>query len=83
VLAVRHGWAVASDERRRFRREALARIGPDRIIGTADLFIRAIRAGLLTVEEADADRRILESRRCMMKFDSFREALAGFQEEST
>jgi predicted nucleic acid-binding protein len=60
VLAVRHGWTVASDEKRRFRREAARRIGDERIIGTADLFIHAIRAGLVTLEEADADKALLE-----------------------
>lgn len=73
VLAVRHGWTVASDEKRRFRREAVERIGEDRIIGTADLFIRSIRAGLLTIEEADADKALLEQRRFRMPFESFRE----------
>ncbi len=73
VLAVRHGWTVASDEKRRFRREALSRIGGDRLIGTADLFIRAIRAGLITIEEADVDKVMLEQRRFKMPFGSFRE----------
>ena len=49
---------VASDEKRRFRREATSRIGADRIIGTADLYICAIQAGLVTVEEADETRLI-------------------------
>jgi predicted nucleic acid-binding protein len=40
VLAVRNGWAVVSDENRRFRREAVSRIGKDRIMGTADFFVR-------------------------------------------
>lgn len=77
VLAARNGWTVASDEKRRFRREAVNRIGEDRIIGTADLFIRSIRAGLLTIEEADADKTLLEERRFRMPFRSFRECVPG------
>ena len=75
VLAVRHGWTVASDEKRRFRRETVSRIGDGRIIGTVDLFIRAIRAGLITIEEADADKATLEKRRFKMPFGSFREVV--------
>ncbi len=76
VLAVRHGWTVASDEKRRFRREAIHRIGEDRLIGTADLFIRAIRHSLITIDEADADKATLEERRFKMPFGSFREVVA-------
>lgn len=84
VLAVINGWMVASDEKRRFRSEAVRRIGKDRIIGTADLFIRAIRAGLITIEEADADKELLERRRFKLPFSSFRElltSLAGTESE--
>lgn len=73
VLAIRNGWTVASDEKRRFRREATSRIGADRIIGTADLYIRAIHAGVMTMEEADADKATLQKRRFKMPFESFRE----------
>ncbi len=76
VLAVRHGWNVASDEKRRFRREAADRIGEDRLVGTADLFIRAIRAGLITLEDADGDKAELERRRFKMSFGSFREVVS-------
>ncbi len=73
VLAVRNRWTVASDEKRRFRREAASRIGADQILGTVDLYVHAIRAGLVTIEEADADKDILERRRFKMPFRSFRE----------
>ena len=73
VLAARYGWTVASDEKRRFRREAVQRIGSDRVIGTADLYALAIRAGLITIEEADVDKATLEARRFKMPFGSFRE----------
>lgn len=73
VIASRHGWVLASDEKGRFRREAASRIGAGRIIGTADFLIYAIRAGLLTIQEADADKTLLERRRFRMPFGSFRE----------
>ena len=75
VLAEKNGWAVASDERRRFRREAVHRIGEERLIGTVDLYVRAIRANLLTFEEADADKAILEKKRFKMPFRSFRDKI--------
>jgi predicted nucleic acid-binding protein len=73
AIASKHGWHIASDEKRRFRREAEARVGSDRILGTLDVFVLAIEAGLLTVEQADADKVILEGRRFKMSFTSFRE----------
>lgn len=76
ALAVEHGWIVASDEKKRFRREAEKRIGKGRIIGTAGLFVTAIHAGLLTVEEADADKAVLEAQRFRMGFRSFRDLVA-------
>jgi len=75
VLALRHGWMLASDEKRRFRREATHRIGAGRILGTADLYIRAIHAGLVTIEEADADKARLEEKRFKMPFRSFRQVV--------
>lgn len=77
VLAVRNGWLVASDEKRRFLREVAQRIGDDRMIGTADLYIHAIRSGLITIDDADADKASLETRRFKMPFDSFREVNGG------
>lgn len=73
ALALERGWSVASDERKRFRREAEARIGSHRLLGTADLFVLAIRGGLISVEQADADKALLEQRRFRMPFASFRE----------
>ncbi len=73
VLAVKHGWLIASDEKGRFRREAVERIGEENLIGTPDLFIRAINSDLITVEEADAAKLELERQRFRMTFRSFRE----------
>lgn len=82
VLAVRNGWMVASDEKGRFRREAVSRIGGERLIGTVDLYIRAIRAGLVTVDEADADKATLEGKFFLMSFGSFREMVPYIEEKS-
>ena len=71
ALAVHRGWAVASDEKRAFRREALARLGPGRILTTTGLYMVAIRAGLPSVKEADADKARLEACRFTMGFSSF------------
>lgn len=75
ALAVEQGWYIASDEKKRFLREATARVGSGRIITTIDVFVLAINAGLLTPEEADADKRLLEGRRFRMPFASFRDLM--------
>lgn len=73
ALAHRRGWTVASDEKGRFRREAEKRIGPERFLGTADIFLMAIQGGRMTIVEADADKVALEEHRFRMPFTSFRE----------
>ena len=75
ALAEVQGCYVASDERRRFLRLAAERLGPGRVVNTAGVFVLAIRAGLISVEDADADKRTLESRRFKMRFSSFRDVL--------
>jgi hypothetical protein len=75
VIAEHRGWIVASDEKRRFRREAIARVGLSRLLTTAGIFVLAIRAGVLTVEEADEAKALLERHRFRIGFGSFRELL--------
>jgi predicted nucleic acid-binding protein len=75
AIALRRGHSVASDERGAFRRTATMAIGQDRILTTPDLLVLAIRAGLATVEEADAWKTVLEANRFRMRFSSFREIL--------
>lgn len=75
ALAGSRGWHVACDERGRFRREAITRLGEGRILTTPELFVMAIRAGVLTVDQADADKDTLARRRFRMPFASFRDAL--------
>jgi predicted nucleic acid-binding protein len=75
ALAVHRGAFVASDEKRVFLREAEARLGPGRILNTAGLLLLAIRKGHLAVQEADAVKLVLESKRFRMKFASFQDLL--------
>lgn len=73
ALAARRGWSVASDEKKRFRREAERLVGKDRLLGTVEILVLAIRADLVTVADADADKAALELRRFKMPFASFRD----------
>jgi predicted nucleic acid-binding protein len=75
AMAEARGWLIASDEKRRFRREVIARIGEGRLMTTAGLFLIAIRAGMMSVEEADQIKEILQRHRFRMAFRSFRELL--------
>ncbi|MXW63517.1 MAG: hypothetical protein F4Y00_01905 [Bacteroidetes bacterium SB0662_bin_6] len=65
------GWLLASDERGLFLRIARERIGEHRILTTPEILLRAIRAGIITVEQADEAKAYLEKNRFRMKFDSF------------
>jgi predicted nucleic acid-binding protein len=71
ALAEARHWLIASDEKKRFRLEVFARLGKDRLVTTAGLFVLAIQAGLLSVEEADRAKKVLEQYRFRMKFQSF------------
>lgn len=75
AVAEHRNWIVACDERRVFLREARKRLGADRIINTAGLYVHWIRAGVLSVAEADAAKAILESHRFKLAFGSFREVI--------
>ena len=76
-LAIGHvrGWIVACDERGRFSREARRLLGDGRVLNTPGLLLMAIRQDLLTVVEADQAKDVLESRRFLMRFRSFRDLL--------
>ena len=75
ALAESRGWLVASDEKRRFRREVLGGLGPGRLVTTPGLFVLAIRAGAMSVEDADQAKAILEQHRFRMPFGSFGEVV--------
>ncbi len=75
ALAQSRGLYLASDERRAFLREVRARIGETRLLTTPGIFVLAIRAWLLTVEAADAAKKVLEQRRFTMRFASFADVI--------
>jgi predicted nucleic acid-binding protein len=64
ALAQQRGWWVASDEGGAFRREARQRLGPGRLLNTPSILLSAIRARILTVEEAGKAKAALEQCRC-------------------
>lgn len=76
-MAVNTGWMIASDERRLFHREVVSRIGEDRLLTTVRLYVLAIEAGLITIEQADEDKDALERRRFKMGVASFRDLVKG------
>lgn len=75
ALASSRGWLVACDEKRVFLREARSRLGDGRILNTPGLYVLWIRAGVLSVEEADAAKAVLDANRFKMTFSSFREVI--------
>jgi predicted nucleic acid-binding protein len=77
AVAATRGWIVASDEKRAFLREAQNRLGPGRVLNTPGLLVLALRAGLMTVEEADRAKHLLEEHRFRMRFSSFAEILGS------
>ncbi len=74
-LAECRQWLIASDEKRKFRREATARLGAGRLLNTPGILALAISGGIITVEDADRAKAILEQHRFIMSFASFRDIL--------
>jgi predicted nucleic acid-binding protein len=75
ALAATGKFDIACDEKRVFRREAVKRLGTDRILTTPGIFVLAIRAGAITVEQADNAKVLLAQRRFEMTFASFKDVL--------
>jgi len=75
MAAGRGGWVATSDRKRKFRREALRLLGEGRLINLVGLFILAIRQDLITVQDADGYKRVLERHRCRWPFTSFAELI--------
>lgn len=71
TLAQCRSWLIASDERRKFYRETTARLGPGRLLNTAGILIHAIQLGMISIEEADNAKSLLEQRKFVLKFASF------------
>lgn len=72
ALAAQRRWAVATDDRRS-RVEIESRLGRGRLLTTPGILLQAIRARLLTIEQADAIKTELEGHRFKMSFVSFAE----------
>lgn len=75
AVAITQGWAIACDEKKVFLREAKARVGQQRIMTTPGILLLAIRAGVISLEEADMIKAFLETRRFRMNFTSFKDVL--------
>ena len=65
VAASRH-WVIAADEKGRFRRELFERLGENYLLDTAGALVTAIKAGVITVGQADALRAQLREKRFEM-----------------
>ena len=66
---------LACDEKRVFRRKAIEILGEDRLLTTPGIIVLCIRQGLVTIDEADRLKAILETKRFKMTFGSFREVV--------
>jgi len=66
---------LACDEKRVFRRKAIEILGEDRLLTTPGIIVLCIRQGLITIDEADRLKAILETKRFKMTFGSFREVV--------
>lgn len=74
-LAECRQWLIASDEKKKFQRETLARLGAGRLLNTPGILTLAISGGIITVEDADRAKTVLEQHRFIMSFRSFRDVL--------
>lgn len=74
-LAATMGCHIASDEKKRFRRRAIALIGEARILRTEAILLEGIRQGRISVSQADGFKAMLEANRYSMPFRSFSELL--------
>jgi predicted nucleic acid-binding protein len=75
AVAAIKGCLVACDEHHVFLVEAEARLGHGRVVNTPGLLLMAIKAGRLSVAEADQVKATLEANRFKMRFGSFAELL--------
>jgi predicted nucleic acid-binding protein len=74
-IAQLRNWLIATDERGAFRHEVLRRLGDGKLLNTPGIIVLGIKAGVVSVEDADEAKRRLENKRFRMKFGSFRELL--------
>jgi predicted nucleic acid-binding protein len=73
ALAEARGWILATDDSKGTRWNNTISAAGIEILNTPGIIILAIRAHLLTVEQADKMKTTLQQHRFKMSFDSFRE----------
>jgi predicted nucleic acid-binding protein len=66
AVAATRRWVIATDEKRRLRREIFERLGEEYLLNTPGAIVAALRAGLLTVPEAEVIRGELARHRFVM-----------------
>ena len=71
ALGKARGWAIATDESKDPKWKKVISGAGFAIINTPGILLAAIRAGALTMVDADEIKARLEQRRFKMKFDSF------------
>jgi predicted nucleic acid-binding protein len=75
AVAVGRRWVIAADEKGRFRRELFSRLGENYLLDTLGALVTAVRAGMITVEEAEALRLQLRANRFEMGATPFDDLL--------
>ncbi len=77
AVAEHRGWFIATDEGRRTRRMIIESLGVERLLTTPAILLNCIRAGVLTIADADDLKAKLELHRFRMGFSSFDELVRG------
>ena len=75
AVASHRGWWIATDEGRKTRRMVIEEVGAQRLLTTPAILLACIRAGVLSVADADAIKLELEKHRFRMAFISFADLL--------
>ena len=75
AVAVSRRWVIAADEKGRFRRELFGRLGENYLLDTAGALVTAIKAGVITLGQAEALRAQLRENRFEMDPRPFDELL--------
>lgn len=66
AVAATRRWVIATDEKRRLSREIFGRLGEGYMLDTPGALVAALRAGILSVREAEAIREELARHRFLM-----------------
>jgi len=75
AVAATRRWVMATDEKRRLRREIFERLGEEYLLNTPGAIVAALRAGILTVPEAEEICQELTQHRFTMDVPPFEELL--------